>query len=373
MSSSTRKTLTTLKPFTGERDTALLWLYKLDAYFEANSTIYADDASKIHLILGLCEDRKAVQKWAEGEYSARANIRAQDAAKTAAHDTAIIAHNAAVAASTATGPYTGQAPIPSTKLSYTEFIGRFRTRWISSNNGMEAISKIAKIKQTGSVVDYNSVFVTVAYDTGLEDSALIPYYRMGLKPAVLMRILSSETFVGDEMQQWIDKAMAVEEIWQIAMGNRTAKESSSFKQRKRRNDDMDIDTVKTTKGKGKGISKEKRDRLRSEGRCFQCEGRYEPGHMCSKKKEARKAYNDGDKSTRSVGTSNNDQLVAKLQRELATLQKRIKANETDADRFETVEESEEDKPKKKPTKSVERKWPKKKAASSDEADDESDF
>jgi hypothetical protein len=84
-----------------------LWLYKVGTYFEANATTYADDASKIYLILGLCEDRKAVQKWAEGEYSCWANIRAQDAAKVAAHDTAIIAHNAAVAAHTATGPYTG--------------------------------------------------------------------------------------------------------------------------------------------------------------------------------------------------------------------------------------------------------------------------
>jgi hypothetical protein len=197
---------------------------------------------------------------------------------------------------------------------------------------------------------------------------------MGLKPAVLMRILSSETFKGDTMQQWIDKATTVDEIWHIAMGNKTGGNSSS-KQRKRRDDDMDVDTVKTTKGKGKGkgISKDKRERLRSEGKCFQCEAKYEPGHMCSKKKEARKAYNDRDRPTRSVENSNNDQLVAKLQRELATLQKQIKANETDADRFETVEESEEDTPKKKPTKSVKRKWPKKKVVSSDDADDESDF
>jgi hypothetical protein len=172
--SSSRKTLTTPKPFTGERETALLWLYKVGAYFEANATTYADDASKIYLILGLCEERKAVQKWAEGEYSCRANLRAQDAVKLAAHNAAIIAHNDAVAASTATGPYTGQAPVPSTGLTYDNFIARFRTRWISSNNGMEVISKIARIKQTGSVADYNSVFVTVAYDTGLQDNALIP-------------------------------------------------------------------------------------------------------------------------------------------------------------------------------------------------------
>jgi hypothetical protein len=257
-------------------------------------------------------------------------------------------------------------------LSYDKFFGRFRTRWISSNNGMEAITKIARIRHMGSVADYNSTFVAIAYDTGLGDNTLIPYYRMGLKPAVLMRILSSETFVGDKLQQWIDKATAVDKIWHIAMGNKMGNGSS--KQKKRRDDDMDVNMVRTTKGKGKGkgISKNKRERLRNEGKCFQCEGKYEPRHMCSKKKEARKAYNDGDKPTRLVGSSNNDQLVVKLQRELATLQKQIKANETDTDRFETVEESEEDVPKKRPTKSVKKKWPKKKMETSD-ADNESGF
>jgi hypothetical protein len=263
---ATRKTLTTPKGFTGDWNLALLWLYKVEAYFEANAANYADDASKIYFILGLCKELKPVQKWAKGEYTRQANLRAQDTAKMAAHDAAIIAHNAAVAASTATGPYTGQAPDPSEWLTYANFLSRFRGRWISSNNGMEAIAKIARMKQTGSVADYNSAFVTVAYDTGLNDSALIPYYRMGLKPAVLMRILSSETFKGTTVGEWVDKATEVDDIWQIAMGNRGGGGNNSSKPRKRRDDNMDIDTVKTTKGKGKGISKDKREHLRSEGK-----------------------------------------------------------------------------------------------------------
>jgi hypothetical protein len=313
------------------------------------------------------KSQKAVQKWAEGEYSRRANIRAQDAAKMATHNTAVAAHNAAVAALTATGPYTRQAPDLSDWLTYDNFLVRFRTRWILSNNGMEAITK-----QMGSVADYNSAFVTIAYDTGLNDTALIPYYRMGLKPAVLMRILSSETFKGNTITNWVDKATAMDDIWHIAMGNKGGGSSFSKNTKKKRDDDMDVDMVKTTKGKGKGISKDKRERLRSEGKCFQCEKKYEPGHMCQKKKEAQKAYNNRDRPIRSVENSNSDQLVTKLQEELATLQKQIKANKIDADRFKTVKESEEDMPKKKPTKLVKRKWPKKKVESSD-VDDESDF
>jgi hypothetical protein len=122
MSTLTKKTLTTPKGFTGDQDTALLWLYKVNASFEANATTYVDNVSKIYFILGLCKEHKAVQKWAEGEYTGWANLRAQDAAKMAAHDTAIIVHNTVVAASTATGPYTGQAPDPSDWLTYNHFL-----------------------------------------------------------------------------------------------------------------------------------------------------------------------------------------------------------------------------------------------------------
>jgi hypothetical protein len=164
MSTTTKKTLISPKGVTGDRNLAQLWLYKVDAYFKVNATIYGDDASKIYFILRLCEESKAVQKWAEGEYSSWANMRAQDTRVLATHATA-------VAMATMTVPFTGQAPTPSEWLTFDAFLERFKARWISSNNGMEAIIKIAKMKQTGSVADYNSVLVTVAYNTSLNDTA----------------------------------------------------------------------------------------------------------------------------------------------------------------------------------------------------------
>jgi hypothetical protein len=152
-------------------------------------------------------------------------MRAQDARTLAIHVTA-------VATATTSAPYTGQAPTLSEWLTFDAFLKRFKARWISSNNRMEAITKIAKVKQMGSVMDYNSAFVTVAYNMGSNDTALIPYYRMGLKPAVLMRILSSETFKGTTIVQWVDKATAVNDIWQIAMGNKGG--GSNFSKAKKR-------------------------------------------------------------------------------------------------------------------------------------------
>jgi hypothetical protein len=96
------------------------------------------------------------------------------------------------------------------------------------------------------------------------------------------------------VSEWVDKATAVDDIYQISMGNQRGGGNSSSKPKKRRDNDMDVDTVKTTKGKGKGILREKREHLQSEGKCFHCEKKYEPGHMCQKKKEAQKKWNERD-------------------------------------------------------------------------------
>jgi hypothetical protein len=207
----------------------------------------------------------------------------------------LAAHTAALVAATMAAPYLGQAPTLSTWLTFDSFLARFKTRWILSNNRMEVIAKITKMKQMGSVVDYN-------YDTGLNDMALIPYYRMGLKPA-----------------------------------------------------------------------REKWEHLQSEGKCFHCKKEYEPGYMCQKKREAQKKWSEHDHSTNQVGELSNDQMIPRLKKEMVKLQKQVKANESNASRFKMVEEeSDEDEPKKKATKLVKRKWPKKKVES-DANDKDMDF
>jgi hypothetical protein len=59
---------------------------------------------------------------------------------------------------------------------------------------------------------------------------------------------------------------------------------------------MDVDEVKTYAPK-KGLTKEKRERLTSEGKCWHCYGRWEPGHSCLKKREAQKTFKTKGKKT----------------------------------------------------------------------------
>src|SRR6266852_5174318 len=113
MSTSTTngKQLMEPKGFTGRREEAQLWLFKVQAYFQANKTLYVDDESKIYFILGLCEKTPVVQKWAESKYMALAHHQGL-------YDTIL----AVFMASTAT-PTPPPTPL---ELTYANFIREFK-------------------------------------------------------------------------------------------------------------------------------------------------------------------------------------------------------------------------------------------------------
>jgi hypothetical protein len=59
-----------------------------------------------------------------------------------------------------------------------------------------------------------------------------------------MRILSSETFKGNTITDWVDKATAVDDIWHITMGNKGGGGGNNFsKTKKRKDNDMDVDNT----------------------------------------------------------------------------------------------------------------------------------
>src|SRR5712692_8279623 len=91
MSTSTTngKRLTEPKGFTGRREEAQLWLFKVEAYFRANKTLYADDESKIYFMLGLCEKTPVVQKWAESKYTTLAHYQIHYEGLVAVHAAAM--------------------------------------------------------------------------------------------------------------------------------------------------------------------------------------------------------------------------------------------------------------------------------------------
>src|SRR5713101_5686102 len=109
MSTTNGKRLTEPKGFTGRREEAQLWLFKVQAYFRANKTLYADDESKIYFILGLCEKTPVVQKWAELKYTALAHHQIHDERLVVAYDAATTPTS--IAAATAAGM---PPPVPPT-------------------------------------------------------------------------------------------------------------------------------------------------------------------------------------------------------------------------------------------------------------------
>src|SRR5216684_1033501 len=73
---STTARLTAPRPFKGDLQASQTWIYRIEAYIRANATLYADDDTKIYLVLGLCDGNKTVTKWAEAQYSHLANTQA---------------------------------------------------------------------------------------------------------------------------------------------------------------------------------------------------------------------------------------------------------------------------------------------------------
>src|SRR5713101_736347 len=133
MSTTNGKRLTEPKGFTGRREEAQLWLFKVQAYFRANKTLYVDDKSKIYFVLGLCEKTPVVQKWAESKYMALAHHQIHYEGLLAAHaaittPTAIAVAITAATAAGAPAPVPPITPIIPLELTYDNFINEFKMR-----------------------------------------------------------------------------------------------------------------------------------------------------------------------------------------------------------------------------------------------------
>src|SRR5713226_1148579 len=319
------KRLTEPRPFTGKNEEAQVWSYKVAAYIKANPTIYADDESKIYLVLGLMEKNRVALKWAESQYTMLANEQA--------------AYDLRVAAATTATPPTPIPPIPAA-LTWVHFADSFNKRWVPANRTINALSKIANIKQRGSVEDYIADFLTIAYDTGLDNTVLVTFFRNGLNNMTLRTILNS-SFTGTTLETWLEKAKEVDTNFQSTKGNIGTKGSFGSKKfsksRPCQDDAMDVDAIRT-KGPKKGVTKEKRERLAKEGKCFQCFGKWEPGHMCEKKKEAQRTFKSGGDSR--------DKQIRTLQAQITKMKKK----ESSLEQEETTaapESSESETPKRK--------------------------
>src|SRR5216684_4227935 len=209
------KRLTEPRPFTGKTEEAQVWSYKVATYIKANPTVYADNESKIYLVLGLMEKNPAALKWAESQYAMLANEQA--------------AYNLSVTAAAAAIPPTPVPAIPA-RLTWAHFGTQFKARWIPANSAINAVAKIASIKQRGSVEDYIAEFLTIAYDTGLDSAVLVTFFKNGLNNMTMRTILNS-TFTGITLEAWMEKAKEIDANYQTTKGSSGSKGNASSKNR----------------------------------------------------------------------------------------------------------------------------------------------
>jgi hypothetical protein len=326
--SSTAK-LTAPRPFKGDLQAAQTWIYRIEAYIRANAALYADDDTKIYLVLGLLDGNKVVTKWAEAQYTFLANTQAN--------------HLAAIATAAAAVPPT-PAPATPVALTWAGFRDAFRARWIPANNTLDAISKIAKLTQKGTVEDYIAEFLTLGYDTKLGDAPLLSFFKNGLNQMVLRTILNGD-FSGTTIGEWMERAKAVDANFHSTGGKARGgfRRNEKKPTRGRADDEMEVDEVRV-KGPKVGLTREKRERLSKSGKCWHCFGAWEPGHMCTKKNEAQKKY----KKERNGGDSR-DKTIRALQAQLAKLTNKDSSSEN---YDETAQSSESEAPLRKKVQSV---------------------
>ena len=332
---STTARLTAPRPFKGDLQASQTWIYRIEAYIRANATLYADDDTKIYLVLGLCDGNKTVTKWAEAQYSHLANTQATFHAATTAYNVAVTAH--AAGAGPVPPPHAPMTPIT---LTWAGFAAAFKARWIPANNVLDAISKIAKLTQKGTVEDYIAEFLTLAYDTGLTDDPLLSFFKNGLNQAVLRTILNGD-FKGTTVEEWMERAKQIDANFHSTGGKSRGGNFRNIDKkqpcRQRADDEMDVDSVRV-RSSTKGLTKEKRERFQKEGKCWHCHGKWEPGHMCTKKREAQRSFKLGGKSNEDP----RDKQIRTLQAQVARLARKDSMSENNNDTTPTPESSDSD-------------------------------
>jgi hypothetical protein len=132
------------------------------------------------------------------------------------------------------------------------------------------------------VADYVAQFLTTAYDTGLMNQALVPYFRIGLLAPVLRQVLNNRTFTRTTVEEWITEVTLINDVFQVSKENIWGKGIT------RTSNTMDVDTVKKAQTFTKKVPD--RDTCREKGLCWHCGAKYDLEHSCKKGREVKDKY-----------------------------------------------------------------------------------
>lgn len=239
--------------FTGDRKTTEKFLFECSLVIDARPDDYKTDEAKKALVLSYMKNGTA-GTWALKYH--RDRVKAKEAA--AAAGTAYV------------------------EESYKKFIEKVAKEFQEIDKGRAARHKLTHIKQGRFPADsYIALFNSYAHETDFNETALIEFFKNGLRYDLLKRIEEMEN-IPTTLELWQTKAA------QFDMSKNFSRQPnynynpgpSNWKQGTRENPIM-IDALQKVVAK---LSDSERNELRRKGLCFYCK---EGGHIsrnCPKKK-----------------------------------------------------------------------------------------
>jgi hypothetical protein len=234
--------------YDGNPSTAKQWLNTVVVYIILNKHIYNDDAKRIIFAQSFMKT---------GPAAAWANALNEEALQLKPNGTRI-----------------GWG-------TWAAFETEFRASFTYGDAKAKALNELQTMRQTGSIEEYIGKFRILAADSGIKEHiALIGYFRVGIKRALMRQIYATE-FVPITIEGWYAKAATFESNWKMAnaVDDNNPKDSyqkprydgyqrnsyqkaghNSYRPRKINN--LEINRTE--------LSKEERDRYFKEALCFEC-------------------------------------------------------------------------------------------------------
>ncbi|KAI5123269.1 hypothetical protein M0805_001358 [Coniferiporia weirii] len=148
--------------FDGTREYARRFLSSCETYLQVNKHIYDTDELKINFVLSFMQTQTAGD-WAINRESIASAYNVDSKGNKL---TTIVRYG-----------------------TWNDFVKDFKTTFITTDDTNEAQQALIKLKQTGTVDDFNNQFQSLATRSGITSpEALIALYQAGLTPALLKSI-----------------------------------------------------------------------------------------------------------------------------------------------------------------------------------------
>lgn len=163
--------------------------------------------------------------------------------------------------------------------TWAEFVADFKKQFQPADAMTTAIARMASLRQTGPVTEYNSEFRKLVAAANISQVPLVKhYYCDGLKGPLKQKVMSVDPGTLNDFDKLYACAERFDEEWRASVSLHSGSRSSNDNRpRSRRVRAADTQPAQNTAVVGK-LTDAERSKLMKEGKCFRCR---QSGHMAN--------------------------------------------------------------------------------------------